>query len=45
MLAYVGYSYAYYLFGIPFGDLLLLHAAVFSSSLFALVLTGWVGAQ
>src|SRR5215203_3842237 len=39
MLAYLGYSYAYYLFGIPFSDLFLLHAAVFSSSLFALVLT------
>jgi hypothetical protein len=39
MLAYLGYSYAYYLFGVPFSDLFLLHAAVFSSSLFALVLT------
>ena len=39
MLAYLGYSYAYYLFGVPFSDLFLLHAAVFSCSLFALVLT------
>jgi hypothetical protein len=39
MLAYLVYTYAYYLFGTPFNDLFLLHAAVFSSSLFALVLT------
>jgi hypothetical protein len=39
MLAYLVYTYAYYLFGMPFNDLFLLHAAVFSSSLFALVLT------
>jgi hypothetical protein len=39
MLAYLGYTYAYYLLGTPFNDLFLLHAAVFSGSLFALVLT------
>ena len=39
MLAYLVYTYAYYLFGPPFNDLFLLHPAVFSSSLFALVLT------
>ena len=39
MLAYLSYNYAYYVFGVPFSDLFLLHAAVFSSSLFALVLT------
>jgi hypothetical protein len=39
MLAYLVYTYAYYLFGTPFNDLFLLHAAVFSSSAFALVLT------
>ena len=36
MLAYLSYNYAYYLFGVPFSDLFLLHAAVFSSSLLAL---------
>ena len=39
MLAYLVYTYAYYLFGTPFNNLFLLHAAVFSSSVFALVLT------
>src|SRR5215207_11212015 len=39
MLAYLGYSYAYYLLGTAFNDLFLLHAALFSSSVFALVLT------
>jgi hypothetical protein len=39
MLAYLVYTYAYYLLGTPFNDLFLLHAAVFSSSVFALVLT------
>jgi hypothetical protein len=39
MLAYLVYTYAYYLLGTPFNDLFLLHAAVFSSSIFALVLT------
>jgi hypothetical protein len=39
MLAYLVYTYAYYLFGMPFNNLFLLHAAVFSSSVFALVLT------
>jgi hypothetical protein len=39
MLAYLVYTYAYYLLGAAFSDLFLLHAAVFSSSLFALVLT------
>lgn len=37
-LAYVVYTYAYYLFGTGFNDLFLLHVAVFSCSLFALVL-------
>jgi hypothetical protein len=36
MLAYLSCNYAYYLFGVPFSDLFLLHAAVFSSSLLAL---------
>jgi hypothetical protein len=39
MLAYLVYTYAYYLLGITFNDLFMLHAAAFSSSLFALVLT------
>jgi hypothetical protein len=39
MLAYLVYTYVYYLLGTPFDDLFLLHAAVFSSSVFALVLT------
>lgn len=39
MLAYLVYSYAFYLLGTRFSDLFLLHAAVFSSSAFALVLT------
>jgi len=39
MLAYLAYTYAYYLFGTSFNDLFLLHAVVFGGSLFALVLT------
>lgn len=38
MLAAVVYTYAYYLFGTGFNDLFLLHVAVFTSGLFALVL-------
>jgi hypothetical protein len=37
MLAAFVYTYAYYLFGAAFNDAFLLHVAVFSSSLFALV--------
>ena len=39
MLTYLVYTYAYYLLGAPFNNLFLLHAAVFSCSGFALVLT------
>jgi hypothetical protein len=39
LLAYLVYTYAYYLFGTGFNDLFLLHAAVFASGVFALVLT------
>jgi hypothetical protein len=39
LLAYLVYTYAYYLFPTSFNRLLLLHVAVFSGSLFALVLT------
>ncbi|WP_020519440.1 hypothetical protein [Catelliglobosispora koreensis] len=38
-LAYVVYAYAFYVFGTAFNDAFLLHVAVFSSSLYALVLT------
>ncbi len=38
-LLYLAYTYAYYLFGTGFNDLLLLHAVVFSGSLAGLVLT------
>ena len=38
LLAYLVYTYAYYLFGTGFNDLFLLHAAVFASALFALLL-------
>jgi hypothetical protein len=38
MLAALVYTYAYYLFGAGFNDAFLLHVAVFSGSLFALVL-------
>jgi hypothetical protein len=36
LVAYVVYTYAYYLFGTGFNDLFLLHAAVFSTGLVAL---------
>jgi hypothetical protein len=39
LLAYLVYTYAYYLFPTSFNPLLLLHVVVFSGSLFALVLT------
>lgn len=38
LLAYVVYTYAYYLFGTGFNDLFLLHVAVFATALGALVL-------
>jgi hypothetical protein len=38
LLAYLVYTYAYYLFGTGFNDLFLLHAAVFATALCALVL-------
>jgi hypothetical protein len=38
VLAYVAYTYAYYVFGTSFNDLFLLHIAVFGTSVFALVL-------
>ena len=37
LLAYLVYTYAYYLFGTGFNDLFLLHAAVFGTGLFALI--------
>lgn len=37
MLAYAVYSYAFYVFGTAFNDFFLLHVALFSASLFALV--------
>jgi hypothetical protein len=36
-LAYLGYTYAYYVFGNGFTDLLLLHIAVFTGSIIALI--------
>ena len=39
MLAYLVYTYAYYLFGTGFNDLFLLHVAVFTASLVGLALT------
>jgi len=39
LLAYLTYTYAYYIFGTGFNDLFLLHAAVFSTSLFALIVS------
>jgi hypothetical protein len=39
LLAYLVYTYAYYLFPTSFNPLLLLQVVVFSGSLFALVLT------
>ena len=39
MLAYLAYTYAFYLFGTSFNDLFLLHAVVFGASVFALVLS------
>jgi hypothetical protein len=39
LLAYLAYTYAYYLFPTSFNPLLLLQVVVFSGSLFALVLT------
>jgi hypothetical protein len=38
MLAYSVYNYAYYVFGLAFNDVFLLHVALFSASLFALIL-------
>jgi hypothetical protein len=38
MLAYLAYTYAYYVFGTSFNDLFLLHIAAFGSAVFALVL-------
>ncbi len=38
MLAYAVYNYAYYVFGMAFNDVFLLHVALFSAALFALVL-------
>jgi hypothetical protein len=38
LLAYLVYTYAYYLFGTGFNDLFLLHVVVFASALFALLL-------
>lgn len=38
LLAYLAYTYAYYVFGTGFNDVLLLHAVVFSGSLAGLVL-------
>jgi hypothetical protein len=39
LVAYLAYTYAYYLFGTGFNDLFLLHAAVFASGVAALVLS------
>ncbi|MGH8835261.1 MAG: hypothetical protein ACRDWG_09755 [Actinomycetes bacterium] len=39
LVAYLVYTYAYYLFGTGFNDLFVLHAAVFATGLFALILT------
>ena len=39
LLLYLAYTYAYYLFGTGFNDLLLLHAVVFSGSLAGLILS------
>jgi hypothetical protein len=39
LVAYVVYTYAYYLFGTGFNDLFLLHAAIFSAGLLALGVT------
>ena len=38
VLAYALYNYAYYVFGASFNDAFLIHIAIFSSSIFALVL-------
>jgi hypothetical protein len=38
LVAYLVYTYAYYLFGTEFNDLFLLHAAVFATAVVALVL-------
>jgi len=38
MLAYSVYNYAYYVFGLAFNDVFLLHVALFSASVFALIL-------
>lgn len=37
LLAYLTYNYAYYVFATGFNDLFLLHTAIFSTSLFALI--------
>jgi hypothetical protein len=37
MLAYTIYNYAYYVFGAAFNDLFLIHIAIFSSAIFALI--------
>jgi hypothetical protein len=39
LLAYLAYTYAYYLFGTGYNDLFLLHVAVFTAAVLALVLT------
>jgi hypothetical protein len=39
MLAYAVYAYAFYVFGTAFNDLFLVHVAIFSLSIFALVFT------
>lgn len=39
LLAYLVYTYAYYLFGTGFNDLFLLHVAVFAAGVSALILT------
>jgi hypothetical protein len=39
LVAYLVYTYAYYLFGTGFNDLFLLHAAIFATGLCALMLT------
>jgi hypothetical protein len=38
LLAYVVYNYALYVFGMRFNDLLLLHVALFSAGIFALII-------
>ena len=40
-LAYAIYNYAYYVFGASFNDAFLIHIAIFSASIFALVMAVW----